>query len=157
MKKRKHWIWICLIILIAAGFGIGYVMTQMKESGREQTTNQAPTHQNSSNQSESKKDAASSTNMESIQPNEMESNIDAVNYQTVEVTKSNDSAEIHILIEGNKDDVSKFVVPYTNIIKDLNKDISDVVLKIYSSQENLNNHKPSWEYKNVTITVLQEK
>lgn len=142
MNKKKNWLWISPIIVVIVGFGIGYGLTQLNQSHNNKTTDQVSINQ---------------PTIETIQPNEMDSNIDAVNYKTVEATKSNGSAEIHIVIEGNADDVSKFVVPYVNIIKDLNKDISDVVLKIYSSQENFDNHKPSWEYKNGIFTVIQEK
>lgn len=82
-----------------------------------------------------------------IYPDPIDGNIDAVTYETKEVHHGND-IEIILVAKGNSNEIAKFVLPYIDLVKSLNKDIDKpIVLKIYASEEHLQNNKPSWIYK----------
>lgn len=90
-----------------------------------------------------------------ITPSADKANVDAVsNYSTSNVVRNGTMVEMHVIADGSVEKLAQFVLPYAQMVKNLNSGVTDVQIKLYSSQQAFNQKKPSAEYKNGILTVL---
>lgn len=98
---------------------------------------------------------SSTPNKTVITPSTEKANVDAVSsYSTASVNRNGSTVEMHVIAEGSVDKLAQFVLPYAQMVKDLNSGVTNVQIKLYPSQQAFNQKRPSAEYKNGVLTSL---
>lgn len=129
MNIKRKWIIVALVVFIGAA--IAYFSLPREEETKVPVIIEIP------------------NGVETITPNTETSNIDAVSYETLMAEKiTTEQILTHVFIEGLEENISRFVLPYTDFIKELNPGVTDVVIKMYRSKEDYELNNPAWQYAN---------
>lgn len=137
MKNKKWLIGILAVIIIVVGAITAIALNQKQEKDMRNVKVEVP------------------ADAETVKPTIETSNIDGVSYETLNAENIDGQVFAHVFVEGPYENVSKFVLPYSDFVKDLNPGISDVIIKVYYSKEDYESNNPIWQYADGVLVKIQ--
>lgn len=156
----KRWIW-CSALSLMIILIIGIIVIFNKDKEEPTTVNNNTDHAVVTNDS-GNATTASPTGTEEpknqepqvITPSIEGSDIDAVAYETVSAKKTKQSIEAHVIIDDSTENVARFVLPYSDLVKYLNENINSVSVIIYKSKIEADANHASWKFEDGKLHVL---
>jgi hypothetical protein len=156
MKFNKKWAGVILGCMIV--IGVMSTETALKNHSKKGNGDQVIIQSNTTTSTPAKEpnpSPKSSPTTDNPKAQTEGSNIDAVNYESVDATKEGSTIKVHVIVgDTNTGDVSKFVIPYSKFVEDYNKGTFAVTLELYKSKDNFIAKKPSWEFKGGILSEL---